>query len=78
MAMIEEIKNPVSILLKSPFRNIVILHLNHMFFSLRQAKNNKTNCPAHRPSKPPPFPRTFATPFFKILASPSDDETIEL
>ena len=45
---------------------------------MKQAKNTKTNCPAHRPSNAPPFPRTLATPFFKILASPSADETFEL
>ena len=45
---------------------------------MRQAKNSKTNCPAHIPSQAPPFPRTLATPFFRILASPSADENVEL
>ena len=45
---------------------------------MKQAKKAKTNCPAHIPSQAPPFPRTLATPFFRILASPSADETFEL
>ena len=36
------------------------------------------NCPANRPSQPPPFPRTRPTPFFKIWASPSAAENTEL
>lgn len=78
MTIKDDIKHPVSTLLKYPLRKILKIQLNHIFFSNKQAKKTNRNCPAQRPSKPPPFPRTLPTPFFKILAKPSADETTEL
>ena len=70
MAIIDEIKMPVAILDKYPRRkkNVMLpkIKLGHIYTPKRQAKNTKMNCPAHRPSQPPPFPRTLPTPFFKI------------
>ena len=78
IAMIDEMSKPASILVKFPSKKILKIKFSHIGLEKKQAKNTKTNWPAHKPSQAPPFPKTLATPFFKILVSPSAAENPEL